>query len=177
MRLYDNPLYDRYGGSSMKHTLLLALLLTACGNNEEETPAAATCEEGFGVAVGEGGCAGVSAATLCADDFCVPDDAKCARVVYVDEGASLPDALAQAESGECIALAAGSYTGGRAAGGVSIFGAGAAVVSIAGGGEDATLTISGGDGGRIRGVTVSGSTVGLRIEDTRDIAIEQVLNF
>lgn len=136
---------------------------------------------------GAGACAGVRTAAPCGDRFCVPDDAACAAILYVEAGASggsgseddpfgdLPDAAAAASTGDCIAIAEGSYTGAELPGGLSVFGAGAALVSVEGGPVGGTLVVGAGEGARVRGLRVGGPGVGVRLQDATGASVEETL--
>ncbi|MFH2010009.1 MAG: right-handed parallel beta-helix repeat-containing protein [bacterium] len=128
-------------------------------------------------------CAGVQQLTLGSGTYHT-DGASCASTIYVREGASngdgsqgapladLPDGVAVASPGDCIALAAGSYTGASVPGSVSILGRGAAQTTITG--EATALEITAGDDGLYRGVRITGSGVGVVVGAANNLTFESV---
>jgi len=164
----------------MRRALPVCLLVAAaCGGG-----GSSTCKAPFALETDSGACAGVSEGKLCDRRFCVPADATCGTTFYVEAGASgdgtedrpfgtLAQATA-AEAGDCIAIAAGSYQGAAIGPGVSLFGAGAAWVTLEGGKAAATLVVEGGAGARVRGVHVGGPAPGISAEGASGLVIEQV---
>lgn len=139
-----------------------------------------------------GRCVGVPQGGLCEGAFCT-SGVSCTRTYHVRAGAGaggdgsagaplsrLADAASQAVSGDCIALAAGSYSPATLAGGVSLLGAGADSVTISVGAATGAsplppaLTVKGGSGGVLRGFTISGEGRGLFVSKTANLRLEQL---
>jgi hypothetical protein len=163
--------------------LALALgLLTGCGDDNGNGGPQTECPN----PLEGGGCAGVTLAEICSDTYCTAD-AACTNVLRVSADAApggdgsqgapfatLAEATAAANPGDCIALAPGTYDGATLKGGVSLLGAGAEVVTIKGAAGHAGLAVQAGSGGLLRGFTVSGTGSGIGVSKVPKLRIEQV---
>jgi len=145
------------------------------------------CEAGFGLELGNGTCVGVSTPVTCEGSFC-EDVSQCGRTFYLSKGASGGDGTREkpfadlanlakvTKSGDCVLISPGRYPGAELQGGVSLLGAGAKTVTIIPRkGSNKVLSFVGGGGGTIRGLAIAeGAGVGLLLENTQGIRIEQV---
>jgi len=130
-------------------------MLAGCGGEDEQPPPAA-CTEVDGV------CVGVPFEPLCGQATCT-EGMGCAAVHEVASDAELDAAIASAGSGQCIALAPGSYHGVAVPAGVSLLGRSAAEVKIG------ALTLA--DGAQLRGLEAQG---GIVIGSATGVAIDAV---
>jgi hypothetical protein len=157
----------------------VALAAAGCGGADQ------ACPPDHAIVMDDGRCVGVDRPTLCSGRFCVPDDAACARVLYVQAGASgggqqaspfgtLVEAVEAASSGDCIALGDGEYDAAPLGAGVSLYGAGAAAVVVRTD-PDHRLAVAVGSGARVRGIRVTGAGWGLVASGVGDLRVEEAL--
>lgn len=164
--------------------VILCWSVLACAEEEEEVP----CAPKYGYQLRDGVCAGLASREVCAETFCEDAAVSCAKKHYVLRSASgqgsgtqsspyarLSHAAKAAVSGDCVLIGRGAYTSAEFVGGVSLLGTGAAGATVtpdkAGGNA---LLIKGGKGGVIRGLGLSGAGVGLLVDGTQDLTVEQV---
>ena len=168
----------------MKHQFYLIFLVAGLVSCSEDTPLETlACD----VTLADGSCAGVSRPEICSSSYCT-GDSSCVEVWHVQEGATasgdgsaahpfstIEEGVKRATAGDCIALAAGSYTGTTLKAGVSLLGAGARHVTISS--SDAgrpALALDGGADALLRGFTLSSAGVGLSVRGTQGTTIDQV---
>jgi parallel beta-helix repeat protein len=156
--------------------LLVSAILAGC---EDPGTKPSSCVQNGAI------CAGVDEGALGTGAWYV-DGATCSRTLYVREGATggtgteaapfgdLPEAAAVTTAGDCIALAAGQYAGAELSGSVSLLGKGSTLTTVTGVGSSVTLRLTGGSGGLIRGLRVSGDGRGIVLERTAQVVIESV---
>jgi hypothetical protein len=77
-----------------------------------------------------------------------------------------------ATAGDCIALAAGTYTGASLDGSVSVLGAGSAQTTVQGAAGRTALTLAGGGASLVRGVRLTGPAGGLSLQDVTGVTVE-----
>ena len=134
-------------------TLVVTLLLASAGAcSGGDDPPQPSCE----AELADGSCTGVRLSTICAETYCQTCSA------------------CQAKAGDCILVAAGAYGAATLAGGVNLLGSGAAVVTIKASSEKYALVVQGGQGGLLRGFTLSGDRRGLLVDGVGGLQIEQV---
>lgn len=166
----------------------LALAQVSCGDDDDNSPPGETCLTGYCVARSNGASAGVTRPVICGDTYCTSASLICAVTLHVSSAASaggdgssgspfadLGSAAKVAKDGDCVLVAKGSYLGAEFTGGVRILGAGASLVSLKPAtGATKTLTLEGGSGGVVRGLSISGAAVGLYISKTSSLLMQQV---
>lgn len=128
-------------------TALCLIVPLGCASEEQLPPPTSACPSAQ--MIGDV-CAGVPSEPLCSDGACTTGS--CSETFAVDDAVSLDGALANAQAGDCIALAPGSYAAVALPEGVSLFGRGADVTTVS------SVTTSG-DDVRVRGLTVEGGSV------------------
>ncbi|MBK8257050.1 MAG: right-handed parallel beta-helix repeat-containing protein [Polyangiaceae bacterium] len=136
----------------------LATLPMGCGS----TPEMAECAESNLI---RGVCAGVPPNPICSEDLCTAD-VECTQVTNVSNDSELENALGEAASGSCIALAPGSYGVVSLPSGVSLLGKSAEVVTVQG------VSVAQGAGGVIRGLKVTGD--GVSVAADAEVTLEAV---
>ncbi|MBW2733552.1 MAG: right-handed parallel beta-helix repeat-containing protein [Deltaproteobacteria bacterium] len=163
---------------------LACLTFSACGGVKDppKEPEPICSEQ-----LADGTCVGLTYPVICHADVCA-EGVACERTYHVDahaggaaDGSSgapflaLTDAAEVAVAGDCIVVKAGRYSALSLAGGVSLLGSGAANVSIVGSSDTPALSIKDGQGGWIRGLTLSGEGRGLSLLRVKKIQVEQVV--
>jgi len=169
--------------------LFMALVLISCGDEDTvEQPPGETCLTGYCVKRTSGELAGVTKPKLCAETFCAPASMACKAKIHVSASAStggdgsqasplkdLAAAAKKAKDGDCVLVAAGSYSGATFSGGVKILGAGAKQVDVKpGAGAVKALVLQSGNGGMVRGLSIGGAAVGLYLSQAASLKVEQV---
>jgi len=130
-------------------SLILALGLALGGCGDDATPTDTDCPAGHKIG---SVCAGVPKGALCGDDVCT-SGVTCSTTATVSSDAALSSATGSAQPGTCIALAAGSYSDAVLPAGVSLLGKGADLVKLQ------HVSVAGGSGVVVRGLSVAGSGV------------------
>ena len=168
--------------------MLLAALALTCGDEDAPAPPGESCKEGFCVKRASGELVGVSWPVLCADSYCKPVTVSCGKALHVSavagaggDGSSgapfraLAAAAKVASDGDCVLVGPGTYLGTKFSGGVKLLGAGASSVSIKpASGAARNLSLQGGKGALVRGVSITGAAVGLYISGASGVRVEQV---
>ncbi|NUQ71998.1 MAG: right-handed parallel beta-helix repeat-containing protein [Polyangiaceae bacterium] len=150
----------------MKRVGVLTFLVGAGAGCSEVEAARFDCAEGDRVGGAEGVCVGVPATAVCGVDTCT-EGILCADIIEVRDDGELNTAIAGATSGACIALAPGTYGPASLPAGVSLVGKSAADVAVLG------VTLNGGDGAVVRGLTIQSG--GLKINGATGAQINSVL--
>ena len=184
--LKELPGASRLAGFTLVAGLLLGPLV-AC-SDEAADPPKPSCD----VKLSDGTCAGVRLPTICSETYCAACSGcqqtgpTCKKTLHVSAGAAGGDgssgkpfgeiaaAAGKAAAGDCILVAGGSYAAATLVGGVSLLGAGADVVTISAAKGAYALTIKGGSGGALRGVTLSGEGRGLMVDSVKGLHVEQL---
>lgn len=185
----DRSLNKRRPGIALALTGLLAVLVTCSDDDDEQGPAPAeSCQAGWCAERADGTRAGVNWPVLCSGSYCDDPKISCSRRHHVSAAAGaggdgsrgspyadLPRAASAAVNGDCVLVAPGSYTGAKFLGGVRILGAGAARAQVSPAkGAAQVLELTSGSGGVVRGLSLSGAAVGLRLGGAKSARITQL---
>lgn len=145
----------------MRFALVCCVVLGCSGAKGDLPPNVGDCGDRPTI---EGVCAGVPETTVCADELCTAEVA-CAKTWTVRDPASLSAATGGAASGDCLALAPGTYGDLALRGGVHVLGRGAGVVTVG------SVTFTGTGASTVRGVSVvAGSLTSKGV----DLTVDQV---
>jgi hypothetical protein len=161
--------------------------LVACSDDTVDPPKP-SCD----VKLSDGTCAGVRLPLICGETYCAACSGcqqtgpTCKKTLHVSAGAAGGDgssgkpyseiaaAAGKAAAGDCILVASGTYGAATLVGGVSLLGAGADVVTINATKGGYALTVKGGSGGTLRGVSLSGEGRGLLVDSVKGLHVEQL---